>query len=1167
MVRGLGAGAMSLGITLLVHGQQGLRFIENKGQWPAQVAYMGELSGATIWMERNAVVIDRYDTERLHQAHANVNFRVDAAENATLRHHAVRLTFLSATTAARTTADRPFITRYNYFIGNDPARWGRKARAFATTTLHEVAPGIDAVFREGRAGLKYDLVVAPGADPRAILFTYEGADELSVRDGALIIGTSLGRLVERIPIAYQQIGEERRTIACSYALSDGVISLRTGPYDTQLPLIIDPELAFATFSGSVSNNFGYSASFDAAGFLYAGSTAFGNQCPVTLGAYQTTWAGGTTDIALSKYDTTGSFMVWSTYLGGGAAEMPHSLFVDENDQLVVLGTTASTNFPTTSGAYDNTFGGGTPFTPTGLGLSYPNGSDMIVARLSADGSALLGSTYLGGSGNDGLNSAPGLKFNYADEVRGEVLLDELGRIWVTSCTQSTDIPVTAGAAQGSFAGGSHDGYVARLNPALTQLQYASFIGGSAADAVYAGALDDSGRLYVCGGTVSTDLPATAGAWSTVNLGGAAEAFVARLEIDGSSVEALSYYGSTAYDQAYFVEIDGEGSVYLFGQTSAPSGQLHLNATYHIPAGGQFLAKLNSDLTTLLIGARIGSGDGTPDISPTAFLVDVCDKIYTSGWGSSAGGLGGSLTTTGLPVTADAHQPTTTGHDLYLAVFDIDMTALTYATYYGGPVSPEHVDGGTSRFDRRGRVYQSVCAGCQNNDDFPTTPGAWSSTNNSAGCNNAVLKFDFDAPLVIAAFLVPDTACANVPVTFTNLSGNGAGYTWDFGDGGPGSTSANPTHLYASPGTYTVTLTAFNPETCNANDQTSRTVVIRGAPPLLSTLEDTLVCGPVDSFVLIATSNGTADSYLWSSSPEFIDQLNTDPRDSTAVLSPVESGTYYVQATQADGCPAVDSVQVTISLGSITLSGDSLFCAEDTVTLSLDGVDAGSTILWGPESQVLTGQGTSSITANPEDGTTFTVQVSAPSGCSWSDDLTVSVSPLAGRTISASVDPSIVLPGTTVQLQALPASGVSYSWSPPSGVSDPNVPSPTATVEQTTTFTVTVSDGICTGSAAVTVTVHELRCEDPDIFVPNTFTPNGDGNNDVLFVRGRHIERMEFMVFDRWGEKVFESTELNKGWDGTFEGRPVDPAVFVYHLRAWCVDGQQYFTKGNVTVIR
>src|SRR5690606_20326409 len=158
-------------------------------------------------------------------------------------------------------------------------------------------------------------------------FTYEGAGTIALRDGALIIGTTLGRLVERIPLAYQDIGGERRTVRCAYTLNKGIIGVKPGPYDPQHPLTIDPELAFATYSGSVSNNFGYTATFDALGFLYAGSTAFGAQYPVTTGAYQTAWGGGGTDIAITKYDTTGSFLVWSTYIGGSAAEMPHSLIV------------------------------------------------------------------------------------------------------------------------------------------------------------------------------------------------------------------------------------------------------------------------------------------------------------------------------------------------------------------------------------------------------------------------------------------------------------------------------------------------------------------------------------------------------------------------------------------------------------------------------------------------------------------------------------------------------------------------------------------------------------------------------------------------------------------------------------------------------------------------
>ncbi len=1148
-------------ITFRGEAQGTLHFVENKGQWPEGVTHRGELNGATLWFERGALVIDRYDPEAMANVHADVHAVLPIA----VQHHSVRLKFLNATATSWTSSDGALRGHHNYFLGNDPSKWAARAKSYARVIMHDIAPGCDAIFTEGRAGLKYDLVLAAHADASSIQFTYEGAEKLSLRDGALIVSTSLGRLVERIPLAYQEVDGERKLVTCTYTLKNGVVGVKPGTYDRTRPLVIDPTLAFATFSGSVSNNFGYTATFDEAGFLYAGSTAFGTQFPVTTGAYQTSWSGGTTDIAITKYDTTGTFLVWSTYLGGTAAEMPHSLIVGPNDQLLVLGTTGSNDFPITTNSYDASFGGGTSFTPAGLGLSYPNGCDMVVARLSADGSALLGSTYLGGNANDGLNSAPALKFNYADEVRGEVLLDALGRVWVVSCTQSSNAPVTSGAAQPAFGGGTHDGYVARLDPLLVQLQYATFLGGSQADATFSGEFDALGRLYVCGGTTSADLPASATALDDTYNGGLSDAFAARFTTTGNTVDALTYWGSTSYDQSYFLELDNTGSVYLFGQTNAPVGELIQNAPYNIPSGGQFITKLDPDLSTVLLSSRVGAGDGTPDISPTAFLVDVCDKIYTSGWGSSAGGLGGALTTTGLPVTPDAHQTTTEGHDLYLAVFDIDMTALTYATYYGGSLSPEHVDGGTSRFDRRGRVYQSVCAGCQNNDDFPTSPDAWSATNNSTGCNNGVLKFDFDAPLVIAAFIAPDTICAGEPITFTNLSNGATSYQWDFGDQ-QGSTATSPTHSYVS-GTYLVTLTAFDPNSCNGQDFAQRTIVVAGAVPLLQAMNDTIVCGPLASFTLVASGGGTTDNFQWSSDPLFSNTLNSSPLDSTALLAPVASGTYFVRSDNGAGCIAVDSVQLTIPLASAALGGETLICAGDTATLLVTGIDAGSIVQWSPPDEILTGQNTGMVTVSPSEQTTYGVDVIAPFGCTWSATITVSVSPLSGSAVSASAAPSVVVPGTVVQLQATPTSGVTYSWTPTDLVSEATIANPTATVQATTTFFVTVSDGICTRSDSVKVLVYDLRCEEPDIFVPNTFTPNGDGVNDTLYVRGRQIERLEFQVFDRWGERVFRTEDRSKGWDGRFGGKQVDPAVFVYHLTAWCVDGQRYFTKGNVTVVR
>lgn len=1157
--------ALVYSATFLTHAQPGALFVANKGQWPDPVTFRAEYPGTYLWVEAASLVIDRYDAEFLSKLHGNIRPLGNEEFPDLIRHHAVRLRFLSAKADNRVTGERPARSRFSYFLGNDPEQWAGNIPAFEELRMSNVAPGCDAVLRKGPAGLKYDLVLAAGADPSALRMSYEGADRVQLKDGILIVHTSLGRITERIPMAYQEFDGIRQVVDCSYTLKDGVIGFSMGRYDPALPVIIDPTLSFATFSGSVSNNFGYTATFDNAGFLYAGSTAFGNQYPVTMGAYQTSWAGGTTDIAITKYDTTGTFLVWSTYLGGTSAEMPHSLIVDANDQIHVLGTTGSNDFPVTANAFDNTFGGGTAFTPAGLGLSYPNGSDMIVAKLSSNGSVLLGSTYLGGTGNDGLNSAIGLKFNYADEVRGEVLVDPQGNIIITSCTQSMMMPVTSGAAQQVFGGGSHDGYVARFNPSLTQLTYGSYLGGSAADAVYAGELDQQGRLFVCGGTVSNDLPSSSDAVQASFGGGTADAFVARFGNDWSSVDALSYWGSTTYDQAYFVELDGPGSVYLFGQTSAPSGQLIFNAPYNVPGGGQFITKFSHDLDALELSSRVGNGDGTPDISPTAFLVDVCNKIYTSGWGSNAGGLGGQLTTSGLPVTPDAHQPTTDGHDLYLAVFDIDMTALSYATFYGGPVSPEHVDGGTSRFDRRGRVYQSVCAGCQGNSDFPTTPEAWSSTNNSGGCNNGLLKFDFDAPLVIAAFTAPDTVCGQATVSFTNLSSGASGYSWDLGDNTT-STEVAPTHTYDQPGTYTVTLTATNPLTCNEEDIVVGEVFVDLPSPIVQAMNDTLICGPEGSITLSANSFGSANEFLWSSSADLADSLNLLPTDSTAIV-PSASGTYFVVASNGSSCTALDSVTVIVSNAFISVLGDTLICLNDTARLILNGADPGSAITWLPENAVISGQGTPIATVAPQETMGFGVNVTSPLGCAWSGLLMVSVSQIDGSSVQAFADQTLVTPGTTVQLSALPASGVSYLWSPGGLVSDPTSPTPTAIITQTTTFTLTVSDGICTKSDEVTVTVHDLLCEDPDIFVPNSFTPNGDGANDVLFVRGRHIAELEFMIFDRWGEKVFETRDKEIGWDGTFKGEQLDPAVFVYHLTAYCVDGQRYFTKGNVTLIR
>lgn len=1159
------------GCLLQAQAQRG--FVENLGQWPAPVTHRAEAAGVVLWCEPDGVLIDRYDAHAIGHRHGGAEPMT--ADPLVIPHHAFRLRFIGAGHAGASAGQGAVPGTYSYFIGNDPDRWASGAQAYTTVVRPDLYPGIDLLVHQQGAGLKYDLVLAPGSDPDQVLFRYEGVEDLRVQRGAVRMRTRFGELTETIPLAYQDVAGERRAVPCHYRKVGALVGFTLGTYDPELPLVIDPTLDFSTYSGSTSNNFGYSATFDAAGFLYAGSSAFGQGYPTTVGAYDITWNGGDgnqnsgTDIALTKFDTSGTSLIWSTFIGGSGDDLPHSLIVNDAGELIVLGTTGSPDHPTTANAFDATFNGGTAFIPQGLGTYYPQGLDMVLARLSADGSQLLAATYIGGTGNDGINSAPALKYNYADEIRGEVLLDATGRIIVASCTQSTDFPTTAQAYSTAFQGGSHDAVLFRLDPGLTTLQWSTFLGGSLADAAYAAEVDDQGRILITGGTSSTDLPTTPGTVGTTYQGGTADAFVCLFSADGSQLLASSYYGSPNYDQAYFVELDDAGAVYLLGQTLAPANALVANAEYVVPDGGQFLVKLSADLGQVQwasrFGALSGAGTGRPNISPTAFLVDHCDKIYITGWGSAI--QGGNLTTHGLPHSADAFQSTTDGNDFYLVVFDIDMqgTAPVYATFFGGAQSSEHVDGGTSRFDRRGRVYQAVCAGCGGFDDFPIepSPGAWSAQNNNS-CNLGVFKFDFNAPLVIAGLAAPDTLCAHTPVVFHDLSHLAAQYHWDFGDG---TTSDQPgaQHTYAQPGTYTVTLTVSNSAACNEQDTDSILVTVLAEAPFLEAMGDTTLCGPSDALTLVADGHGTAQQFIWTlglaTAP-----LNPDPTDSTLVLAPPVAGTYHVQAFTPGSCVAHDQVVVRTALAQAVMAPDAFICADQQAVLQLQGIDAGATVQWTPQDLVLSGQGTTQATVAPTTTTTFHATATLD-GCTWTDSVEVFVSNANSSEVQAHADPDLIAPGTLVQLSALPASGVTYVWSPAVGLSDPTSAAPTVVVNGTTTFTVTVSNGVCTASAQVTVKVAELRCEEPEIFIPDAFTPNGDGNNDVLFVRGRPIRSMEWKIFDRWGELVFESTSLQHGWDGTFEGRPVDPAVFVYWLKAWCIDDQEFVKKGNVTVIR
>jgi gliding motility-associated-like protein len=189
------------------------------------------------------------------------------------------------------------------------------------------------------------------------------------------------------------------------------------------------------------------------------------------------------------------------------------------------------------------------------------------------------------------------------------------------------------------------------------------------------------------------------------------------------------------------------------------------------------------------------------------------------------------------------------------------------------------------------------------------------------------------------------------------------------------------------------------------------------------------------------------------------------------------------------------------------------------------------------------------------------------GCAVDDSIFISVSAIDPLSVIASASQYIVAPGSTVTLFGAPSGLLSYSWSPITGISNAENQQTNAVIDETIIYTLTVSDGICTRSDTTEVKVYEIICEDPYVFIPNAFSPNGDNNNDVLYVRGLFIEKMIFRVFDRWGEMVFESEDPAIGWDGTFRGKKLDPDVYDYYLDVTCTGGLKSITKGNVTLMK
>ena len=671
------------------YAQLPLHFEVNRGQAHEDVRFLARGSGYSLYLTpREAVfVLVKPNPDKKRDWHGKRDWR-SQHERPKMQGVMLRMAIVAAHPAPLVSGLEELPGRANYFIGNDPAQWRTNVPTYAKVHYREVYPGIDLVYYGNQRQLEYDFIVAPGADPQSIVLDFQGADRVEVNaKGELVLHTAVGSIRQQKPIIYQEIDGVRREIAGGYVLQGtNQVGFQVPAHDRSRPLVIDPVLAYSTYLGGSVEETGVDIAVDADGNAYVTGNVSSFNFPTTAGAFQTTCAADPRfchDVAVTKLNPTGSALVYSTYLGGSDLESGTGIAVDATGSAYVTGQTWSTNFPTTAGAFQTTYGGNV---------------DGFVTKLDAAGSALVYSTYLGSSGGD---------------TNIGIAVDTAGNAYVSGFTDSTSFPTTGGAFQTTYGGGSKDSYVTKLNPAGSALVYSTYLGGNGLENPAGVAVDADGNAYVSGYTDSTNFPTTAGAFQPLFAGGIWDAFVAKLDPTGSALVYSTYLGGDSRDFLAGFSVDADGNVYVTGQTFSTNFPITAGAFQTTFGGGEFdafVTKLNPTGSALVYSTFLG---GSADDLGRGIAVDAAGNAYVSGATNSIN----------FPTIAGAFQTTYGGGEFDAFVTKLNPTgsALVYSTFIGG----SEQDGGFGiAVDTAGSAYVT---GRTYSTDFPTTTGAFQPT--------------------------------------------------------------------------------------------------------------------------------------------------------------------------------------------------------------------------------------------------------------------------------------------------------------------------------------------------------------------------------------------------------------------------------------------------------
>lgn len=669
-----------------------LSFEVNRGQTHSSVDFLSRGQGYTLFLTGRESVLA---LQALPPRPAN-------AHTSPISDASLRMRLLGANAHPSVTGADQLPGKANYFIGNDPAKWRTNIPTYAKVRYRDVYPGVDLVYygtRDGR--LEYDFVVAPGANPEAIHFALSGTQRAAgaqpvagnqnraaaeskpeslrfkiASGGDLVVQLANGDVRFHKPVVYQEgpaaakalwllrpaagqsasrrsgEGQKRQHVDGQYVLQAGnQVRFKLGPYDHSRPLVIDPVLVYATYVGGSGGDIGYAIGVDTSFDAYIAGVTNSTNFP-TSGSPEQSSSQGNGDAFVTKINSTGTALLYSTYLGGTGSDTATAMAVFAGS-VFLTGNTTSVDFPTvvpvsTANPFQKIYGGGT---------------DAFVTQLNATGSSLVYSSYLGGSG--------------ADFGQG-IAVDSSGNAYVTGSTQSGDFPVLNAYQSGN--NGSSDAFVTKVNPTGEALVYSTYLGGTSADVGQSIQLDSAGDAYVAGYTFSTNFPLVGAYQGT--LGGGADAFVTELNPSGSALTFSTFLGGSGDDRAYGIALDSSKNVYITGATGSANFPT-TNGVFQPALKGAsdaFVSKISSNGASLVYSTYLG-GSGVDQANGIA--VTSAGIAYVTGFTESTDFPTQSPVQSVLGLSNNQLCGTSPCADAFVTQLNAAGTALTYSTYLGG----------------------------------------------------------------------------------------------------------------------------------------------------------------------------------------------------------------------------------------------------------------------------------------------------------------------------------------------------------------------------------------------------------------------------------------------------------------------------------------------------